>query len=49
MKTECTRQIVVPFRLDRMRKELVRYAIWYDEHRPHMALGGRTPIEVSTV
>ena len=31
-----------------MRRELVSYATWYNEHRPHQGLGGRTPMEVST-
>ena len=46
MKTECTRRILVPFRLDAMRKELACYMIWYNEHRPHQALTGLTPAEV---
>ena len=47
MKTECTRRILVSFRLDQMRRELAFYASWYNEHRPHMGLEGRTPEEVS--
>jgi len=46
MKTECTRRILVSFRLDQMRCELAFYASWYNEHRPHMGLGRRTPEEV---
>lgn len=46
MKTECTRRILVPLRLDAMRHELSRYATWYNEHRPHQSLAGKTPIEV---
>ncbi len=46
MKSECTRRIIVPFRLDAMRHELGCYATWFNEHRPHTALGGRTPLEV---
>jgi len=46
MKSECTRRIIVPFRLDQMRGELACYASWYSGHRPHTALGGRTPMEV---
>jgi len=46
MKTECTRQILVPFRAKRMRRELGHYATWYNEHRPHTYLEGRTPREV---
>jgi transposase InsO family protein len=46
MKAECTTRIFVPFRLDSLRRELGCYATWYNEHRPHEALGGRTPNEV---
>ncbi len=45
-KRECTRCILVPFRLDRMREELACYVIWYNEHRPHQSLNGMTPAEV---
>jgi transposase InsO family protein len=46
MKNECTFRILVPLRLDAMRCELGLYAVWYNEHRPSQALGGRTPWEV---
>jgi transposase InsO family protein len=46
LKSECTRKITVPFRLDRMRHEVACYAAWYNQHRPHTALDGRTPMEV---
>ena len=46
MKTECTRRVLVPLRLDAMRDELACYATWYNDHRPHQALGGRTPTEI---
>ncbi len=46
MKSECTRKIIVPFRLDRMRHELACYATWYNQYRPHTGLEGRTPMEV---
>lgn len=36
----------MPFRLAAMRSELGCYATWFNEHRPHEALGGRTPREV---
>ena len=36
----------MPFRLAEMRRELGAYAAWFNEHRPHEALGGRTPLEV---
>ncbi len=47
LKSECTRRILVPFRIEAMRRELEHYAAWYDEHRPHSGLEGRTPGEVS--
>jgi len=46
MKTECTRLILVPFRVQAMRTEVACFIAWYNEHRPHSALGGRTPLEV---
>jgi len=46
MKSECTRRIIVPFRLDAMRHEVGCYATWYNELRPHSGLGGCTPLEV---
>ncbi len=48
MKSECTRRIMVPFRLAEMRFEMGCYATWYNEHRPHQALNGKTPVEVYT-
>ena len=46
LKPDCTRRISVPFRLDQMRDEVACYATWFNQHRPHTALGGRTPLEV---
>ncbi len=46
MKSECTRLIRVPLDLRAMRHEIGAYATWYNEHRPHQALDGRTPAEV---
>jgi putative transposase len=46
LKDEWLRQIVVPIRQDRMRLEVHRHLDWYNEFRPHMSLGGRTPNEV---
>jgi putative transposase len=46
MKTECTRRMLVPVRLDAMRLEIRLYVLWYNQHRPNQALGGRTPCEV---
>ena len=46
MKDECTRLILVPLRLEDMRTELSLYAGWYNDHRPHEWLEGKTPQEV---
>jgi len=46
MKSECTRRMHVPMRLDAMRLEIALYVLWYNEHRPSQALSGRTPWEV---
>jgi putative transposase len=46
MKNECTRRIVVPMRRERSRREVATYVEWYNAHRPHNALGVRTPDEV---
>jgi len=46
IKEECTRRILVPLRLEAMRTELSLYAGWYNEHRPHEWLEGKTPKEV---
>jgi len=46
VKDECTRRILVPLRLDAMRTELSLYVGWYNEHRPHEWLAGKTPREV---
>jgi len=46
MKSECTRRVLVPLRLEAMQAELALFAAWYNEIRPHMALAGRTPSEV---
>jgi putative transposase len=46
MKEECTRRILIPLRLNAMRLEVSLYAGWYNEHRPHEWLEGKTPGEV---
>lgn len=46
LKAECMGRTLVPFRMAEMRSELGSYATWFNEHRPHEALGGRTPHEV---
>lgn len=37
---------ILPLRHDAFRREVIATIDWYNEHRPHMALGGRTPDEV---
>ena len=37
---------VVPLRRVSMRRELTAVSDWYNEHRPHMTLGGKTPNEL---
>ena len=40
------RLVIVPLRLSAMHREVTVYTYWYNQHRPHSALGGRTPAEV---
>ena len=46
MKDECTRRISVPYGRNACRRELLSFITWYNEHRPHTTLAGRTPNEV---
>jgi putative transposase len=46
VKVGCTRRIQVSFRAKTFRQELLWFAAWYNQHRPHTTLGGRTPDEV---
>jgi hypothetical protein len=46
LKNEGTRRIMIPFRRDAVRRELQIFTDWYNEARPHMTLGGKTPNEV---
>ena len=46
MSSVSLRRIIVPFRLESMRKELSLYAAWFNECRPHQGLEGLTPREV---
>ena len=46
MKHECTRQLLLPLRRERTRREIAFYVEWYNAHRPHNALAVRTPDEV---
>ncbi|MBI2277064.1 MAG: transposase [Dechloromonas sp.] len=45
-KDEHTRRSITPLRRDDARARWSRYFDWYNEHRPHEALNGRTPNEV---
>jgi putative transposase len=45
MKEEGLRRILVPLNLRKMREELTTIVCWYNTHRPHSWLGGRTPEE----
>ncbi len=46
LKDECTRRILVPQRRREFRRELMSFQDWYNEHRSHMTLEGRTPNEI---
>jgi transposase InsO family protein len=46
LKSEGSRQVVVPLRQAAMRRELDVCIEWYNTHRPHQALRGCTPREV---
>ncbi len=46
IKQECVRRIIIPLATDAFERELLTYALWYNEHRTHQALQGRTPNEV---
>jgi transposase InsO family protein len=45
MKDECTRRIIVPLDIEKMRVELDLYFIWYNQFRTHEYLDGRIPEE----
>ena len=46
MKDECSRRIVVPTRQSEFEYELSLWKKWYNSHRPHSSLHGRTPNEI---
>jgi len=46
LKNGCTRLLLVSYRREAFRRELVLFAEWFNDHRPHTSLGGRTPKEV---
>ena len=45
-KEGCTRRILVPISRSEMIRETELFFEWYNEHRPHMSLNGKTPNEV---
>ena len=45
LKSEGTRPISIPLRIATIREEMALFATWYNQHRPHRALDGRTPAE----
>jgi putative transposase len=46
VKVECTRRLPVSLRARTFRQELRWFAAWYNQHRPHTTLRGKTPEEV---
>jgi len=46
LKDGCTRLMLIPPGKDVFRRELQFFVCWYNEHRPHTALVGKTPHEV---
>ena len=46
LKDEWLRRLIIPLRLPAMRNEMSAYVSWFNEHRPHQSLDGRTPLEV---
>jgi transposase InsO family protein len=46
LKSDGTRKSKIPLRLNAMRQEIASYIGWYNQHRPHSGLQGRTPDEV---
>jgi hypothetical protein len=46
LKNECTWVILVPLRSESFRRELMWYADWFNQDRPHSALDGKTPNEI---
>ena len=46
LKNECTRIILVPLRREAFHRELRFFEVWFNQHRPHSALDGRTPYEM---
>jgi len=45
-KDGCTRRVLVPISRNEMIRETRLFFEWYNEHRPHTSLNGKTPNEV---
>ncbi len=45
LKDQCTRCLLIPLQRKAFRRELQFFVEWYNLHRPHAWLGGRTPDE----
>ncbi|MGH7144437.1 MAG: hypothetical protein ACREJ2_09975 [Planctomycetota bacterium] len=46
LKAECTRSLPqMPLTHKGMLAELLAYVAWFNHHRPHQGMGGRTPDE----
>jgi transposase InsO family protein len=45
-KAECTRRLLVPYRLTLMKRELALFVSWYNGHRPHSRFAAATPDEI---
>jgi hypothetical protein len=46
LKQEALRRVLVPMGIQAMQSTVRQYIAWYNGHRPHTTLGGRTPDEV---
>lgn len=46
LKREGLRRLLVPFRRDAFRREVALLVRWHNEHRPHTAIDGDTPLEI---
>jgi len=46
MKSEFTNYLLVPLIIEEFRYELGLYMTWYNQHRPHQGLDGKSPEEI---